>query len=134
MTLPHEHGANSHIVLAKQLFSFEKYFIELCTSLSSCHMPSLHFSPSTSLLNHDSASVWKACGKRPTFRSIGPRFLKNCTYAPSINSSPAARFSWYSSRRRGVKPQFLLTMIFWRPGNLYWERRRASMAVARSWA
>jgi hypothetical protein len=36
--------------------------------------------------------------------------------------------SRYSSRRRGVKPQFLETMIFWRPGNLYCERRRASMA------
>jgi hypothetical protein len=31
-----------------------------------------------------------------------------------------------------VKPQFLETMIFWRPGNLYCERRRASRAVARS--
>ena len=31
-----------------------------------------------------------------------------------------------------MKPQFLDTMIFWRPGNLYWERRRASIAVARS--
>jgi hypothetical protein len=31
-----------------------------------------------------------------------------------------------------VKPQFLETMIFWRPGNLYCDRRRASRAVARS--
>jgi hypothetical protein len=32
-----------------------------------------------------------------------------------------------------VKPQFLETMIFWRPGNLYCDRRRASRAVARSY-
>lgn len=38
----------------------------------------------------------------------------------------------YSSRRRGVNPQFLETMIFWRPGNLYCDRRRASRAIARS--
>lgn len=46
--------------------------------------------------------------------------------------APAAFFSRYSSRRRGVKPQFLETMIFCLPGNLYWERRRASRAVALS--
>jgi len=62
---------------------------------------------------------------------IDPWFDKNCTYAPSILTLPSARFSRYSSRRSGVKPQFLLTMIFWRPGNLYIERRSASIAVAR---
>ena len=64
--------------------------------------------------------------------SSGPLFLRNCTYAPSTRTLPAWRLAMYSSRRRGVKPQFLETMIFWRPGNLYWLRRRASMAVARS--
>lgn len=64
--------------------------------------------------------------------SSGPLFLKNCTYAPSTRTRPALRFSTYSSRRSGVKPQFFETTIFWRPGNLYWLRRRASMALARS--
>ena len=31
-----------------------------------------------------------------------------------------------------MKPQFLEMMIFWRPGNLYCDRRRASRARARS--
>ena len=44
---------------------------------------------------------------------------------------PLARLSTYSWRLRSVKPQFLETMTFWRPGNLYWERRRASMALGR---
>ena len=65
------------------------------------------------------------------FCSIGPLFRKNCTYAPSIKTRPSCFNLTYSSRRRGVKPQFLLTMIFWRPGNLYIDRRRASIAVAR---
>ena len=82
--------------------------------------------------NSYASAVSNASGNLPTFRSMGPLFLKNCTYAPSILTLPSARFSWYSSRRRGVKPQFLETMIFWRPGNLYCERRRASIAVARS--
>ncbi len=31
-----------------------------------------------------------------------------------------------------MKPQFLEMIIFCRPGNLYWDRRRASRAMARS--
>lgn len=38
----------------------------------------------------------------------------------------------YSSRRSGVNPHFFETIIFWRPGNLYCDRRRASIAAARS--
>ena len=64
--------------------------------------------------------------------SSGPLLRRNCTYAPSTRTCPAWRLAMYSSRFSGVKPHFLLTMIFWRPGNLYWLRRRASMAVARS--
>lgn len=62
---------------------------------------------------------------------MGPLFLKNWTYAPSCNKRPSCFNLVYSSRLSGVNPQFLLTMIFWRPGNLYIDRRRASIAVAR---
>ena len=74
----------------------------------------------------------KAAGNRRTLSAKLPLLLKNWTYAPSTKTLPPAFFSMYSSRRRGVKPQFLETIIFWRPGNLYCERRRASRAVARS--
>lgn len=65
------------------------------------------------------------------FCSILPLFLKNWTYAPSIKTLPSCFNCTYSSRFNGVKPQFLLTIIFCRPGNLYMDRRRASIAVAR---
>merc|ERR1711890_146951 len=39
-------------------------------------------------------------------------------------------FSRYSARERLVKPHFFEMMIFWRPGNLYWARRRASRTMA----
>ena len=61
----------------------------------------------------------KAAGNRRTLSANLPWLLKNWTYAPSTKTLPPAFFSMYSSRRRGVKPQFLETMIFWRPGNLY---------------
>ena len=89
-------------------------------------------SPSPFLSSHAYASASNASGNRLMLYSSGPLFLKNCTYAPSTRTRPSWRLAMYSSRRSGVKPQFLLTMIFWRPGNLYWLRRRASTAVARS--
>jgi hypothetical protein len=78
-----------------------------------------------------SLSTPYAPGKRLTFCSMLPLFRKNCTYAPSIKTRPSCFSLTYSSRLSGVKPQFLLTMIFCLPGNLYIDRRRASIAVAR---
>jgi hypothetical protein len=78
-----------------------------------------------------SLSTPYAPGKRLMFCSTLPLFRKNCTYAPSIRTRPSCFNLTYSSRLSGVKPQFLLTMIFCLPGNLYIDLRRASMAVAR---
>ena len=78
-----------------------------------------------------SLSTPYAAGKRLMFCSMLPLFRKNCTYAPSIKTRPSCFNLMYSSRLNGVKPQFLLTMIFCLPGNLYIDRRKASMAVAR---
>jgi hypothetical protein len=85
-----------------------------------------------SCISSQTYASWKAAGNRRMLSANFPWLLKNWTYAPSTKTLPPAFFSIYSSRRRGVKPQFLETMIFWRPGNLYCDRRRASRAVARS--
>ena len=102
-----------------------KYLILLYRQTPWMHCPSPLSAPAH-------ASCWNASGNFLMLCSSGPLFLKNCTYAPSTRTRPSWRLAMYSSRRSGVKPQFLLTMIFWRPGNLYWLRRRASTAVARS--
>jgi len=97
-----------------------------------CSLPSLLVPHAQQQKLSAYASAEKASGNRFMLYSSGPLFLKNCTYAPSTRTRPSWRLATYSSRLSGVKPHFFEITIFWRPGNLYWLRRRASMVLARS--